>query len=155
MSRVGLQKYVHGSSLACKVETNRISPYPISSKQPRTIWINKSITVIVITTTIQSKSLNVMHIVYFSDKVSVEKLSPFRLYFAVLVDINIATPPPSPASKVHGVIMGPIWCRQDPGGPPCWPHELAIWDLMFEKDISFWAPSQYKDRLIYVWWFPC
>ena len=20
---------------------------------------------------------------------------------------------------------------------------------------STWAPSQYKDRLIYVWWFPC
>ena len=20
---------------------------------------------------------------------------------------------------------------------------------------AFWAPSQYKDRLIYVWWFPC
>ena len=21
--------------------------------------------------------------------------------------------------------MGPIWGRQDPGGPPCWPHELC------------------------------
>ena len=28
-------------------------------------------------------------------------------------------------SKVHGVNMGPIWGRQDPGGPPCWPHELC------------------------------
>ena len=22
-------------------------------------------------------------------------------------------------------------------------------------DVHSWAPSQYKDRLIYVWWFPC
>ena len=21
--------------------------------------------------------------------------------------------------------------------------------------LKYWAPSQYKDRLIYVWWFPC
>ena len=28
-----------------------------------------------------------------------------------------------PDSKVHGVYMGPIWGRQDPGGPPCWSHE--------------------------------
>ena len=27
----------------------------------------------------------------------------------------------------------------------CWVNK--IWTL--------WAPSQYKDRLIYVWWFPC
>ena len=30
-------------------------------------------------------------------------------------------------NKVHGVNMGPIWGRQDPGRPPgwapCWPHE--------------------------------
>ena len=26
-----------------------------------------------------------------------------------------------PDNKVHGVIMGPIWSRQDPGGP----HELC------------------------------
>ena len=32
----------------------------------------------------------------------------------------------NPESKDHGTNMGPIW-----------------------------APSQYKDRLIYVWWFPC
>ena len=39
--------------------------------------------------------------------------------------------------------------------------------LLFDKALAYvdnketikrphdWAPSQYKDRLIYVWWFPC
>ena len=29
-----------------------------------------------------------------------------------------------PDSKIYGADMGPIWGGQDPGGPPCWPHEL-------------------------------
>ena len=32
-----------------------------------------------------------------------------------------------PDSKVHGAKMGPIWCRQDPGGPHVGPMNLAIW----------------------------
>ena len=31
-------------------------------------------------------------------------------------------------SKVHGANMGPIWGRQDPGGPHVGPMNLAIWD---------------------------
>ena len=33
-----------------------------------------------------------------------------------------------PDSKVHGAIMGPIWGRQDPGGPHVGPMNFAIWD---------------------------
>ena len=33
----------------------------------------------------------------------------------------------SPDSKVHGANMGPIWCRQDPGGPHVGPMNFAIW----------------------------
>ena len=33
----------------------------------------------------------------------------------------------SPNSKVHGVSMGPIWGRQDPGGPHVGPMNFAIW----------------------------
>ena len=33
-----------------------------------------------------------------------------------------------PDSKVHGANMGPIWDRQDPGGPHVGPMNLAIWD---------------------------
>ena len=29
--------------------------------------------------------------------------------------------------------------------------EFVIWI----NNLTFWAPSPYKDRLIYVWWFPC
>ena len=33
-----------------------------------------------------------------------------------------------PDSKVHGANMGPIWGRQDPGGPHAGPMNFAIWD---------------------------
>ena len=33
-----------------------------------------------------------------------------------------------PDSKVHGTNMGPIWVRQDPGGPHVGPINLAIWN---------------------------
>ena len=33
-----------------------------------------------------------------------------------------------PDSKVHGANMGPIWGRQDPGGPYVGPMNFAIWD---------------------------
>ena len=32
-----------------------------------------------------------------------------------------------PDSKVHGTNMGPIWGRQDPGGPLVGPINFAIW----------------------------
>ena len=30
-------------------------------------------------------------------------------------------------SKVHGAKMGPIWDRQDPGGPHVGPMNFVIW----------------------------
>ena len=35
-----------------------------------------------------------------------------------------------PDSKVHGANMGPIWGRQDPGGPHVGPMNFAIWDVI-------------------------
>ena len=32
-----------------------------------------------------------------------------------------------PDSKVHGANIGPIWGRQDPGGPYVGPMNFAIW----------------------------
>ena len=32
-----------------------------------------------------------------------------------------------PDSKLHGANMGPIWGRQDPGGPHVGPVNLTIW----------------------------
>ena len=36
-----------------------------------------------------------------------------------------------PDSKVHGANMGPIWNRQDPGGPHVGPVNIAIWDVPY------------------------
>ena len=36
-----------------------------------------------------------------------------------------------PDSKAHGTNMGPIWGRQDPGGPHVGPMNFAIWDVLF------------------------
>ena len=33
-------------------------------------------------------------------------------------------------SKVHGANMGPIWGRQDPGGPHVGPMNFAIWAVV-------------------------
>ena len=42
-----------------------------------------------------------------------------------------------PDSKVHGTNMGPIWGRQDPGGPHVGPMKLAIWDLINAVRVTF------------------
>ena len=36
----------------------------------------------------------------------------------------------TPDSKVHGANMGPIWDRQDPGGPHVGPMNFAVWDVV-------------------------
>ena len=38
-----------------------------------------------------------------------------------------------PNGKAHGANMGPIWGRQDPGGPHVGPMNFAIWDYMYCK----------------------
>ena len=40
-----------------------------------------------------------------------------------------------PDSKVHGANMGPIWGRQDPGGPHIGPMNFAIWGATSSKII--------------------
>ena len=40
-----------------------------------------------------------------------------------------------PDSKVHGANMGPIWGRQDPGGPHVGPVNFAIWDVSHTHDV--------------------
>ena len=42
-------------------------------------------------------------------------------------------------SKVHGANMGPIWGRQDPGGPHVGPKRLVDWDtyLLFNAQIPW------------------
>ena len=41
-----------------------------------------------------------------------------------------------PINKVHGANMGPIWDRQDPGGPHVGPMNFAIWVCYGMKKFS-------------------
>ena len=38
----------------------------------------------------------------------------------------------NPDSKVHGTSMGPIWDRQDPGGPHAGPMKFVIWEHIWQ-----------------------
>ena len=49
-------------------------------------------------------------------------------------------------SKVHGANMGPIWGRQDPGGPPAGPINFAIWEGIHNIDIVL--PVNKNDTII-------
>ena len=42
-----------------------------------------------------------------------------------------------PDNKVHGADMGPIWGRQDPGGPHVGPMNNVIWGLLLQVAIKF------------------
>ena len=42
-----------------------------------------------------------------------------------------------PDSKVHGANMGPIWGRQDPGGPHVGPINFAIWVCLYIFHITY------------------
>ena len=41
-------------------------------------------------------------------------------------------------SKVNGANMGPIWGRQDPGGPHVGPMNFAIWDSWQSRGNNTW-----------------
>ena len=42
-----------------------------------------------------------------------------------------------PDRKVHGANMGPIWDRQDPGGPHVGPMNFAIWGAVYGKPTAY------------------
>ena len=47
----------------------------------------------------------------------------------------------NPDSKVHGANMGPIWGRQDPGGPHVGLMNLAIREVIMDYTvINAWLP---------------
>ena len=49
-----------------------------------------------------------------------------------------------PDSKVHGANMGPIWGRQDPGGPHVGPMNFAIW-------VGAWQYEKYMMLDLQLW----
>ena len=52
-----------------------------------------------------------------------------------------------PDNKVHGASMGPIWGRQDPGGPYIGPMNFSIWDVFARVNIS----AKYRFSLSFHW----
>ena len=56
--------------------------------------------------------------------------------------------PENSDSKVHGANMGPIWGRQDPGGPHVGPMNFAIWGIFF--CISLRSIDR-ADLVVHVW----
>ena len=57
-------------------------------------------------------------------KIDHTKLTEHKLYVMLHMILE------NPDSKVHGANMGPIWGRQDPGGPHVGPMNFAIWDVL-------------------------
>ena len=53
---------------------------------------------------------------------TVRSMCGYNNYTAINLGMGSA-----PDSKVHGANMGPIWGRQDPGGPHVGPMNFAIW----------------------------
>ena len=43
----------------------------------------------------------------------------------------------NPDSKVHGANMGPIWGRQDPGGPHVGPMKFSIWEASVKFESKY------------------
>ena len=72
-------------------------------------------------------------------KYNIHPLQP-RMTFSVIVENNMILmlshlmmyhmTYPIPDNKVHGANMGPIWGRQDPGGPHVRPMNFDIWDIL-------------------------
>ena len=52
-----------------------------------------------------------------------------------------------PDSKVHGASMGPIWGRQDPGGPHVGPMNFAIWDVTLLKCCSIFGQNKLRESI--------
>ena len=63
-----------------------------------------------------------------------------------------------PDRKVHGAIMGPIWGRQDPGGPHVGPMNFAIWVVNYSmcwrdaKQYSIWDEFIFLNKWFFKLW---
>ena len=51
-----------------------------------------------------------------------------------------------PDNKVQRANMGPIWGRQDPGGPHVGPMNLAIWVIMCQQTSGIQRINSTADR---------
>ena len=66
-----------------------------------------------------------------------------------LINISSITP----ESKVHEANMGPIWGRQDPGGPHVGPMNFVIWDFINTQQFSRFISA--SNNHLHPFWIPC
>ena len=64
---------------------------------------------------------------YATNDVSNKHLSPIYTQITGITETYSCTCQCFPDSKVRVANMGPIWGRQDPGGPHVGPMNFAIW----------------------------
>ena len=64
---------------------------------------------------------------------------------SVMTGHLIGVKPLLPDSEVYGANMGPIWGRQDPGGPHVGPMNLAIWACINANLLST-RPQRIRDQ---------
>ena len=71
---------------------------------------------------------HIFSVVEHDQKLDLQILSHLEVwrYFILWIPVFINIPD----NKVHGANMGPIWGRQDPGGPHVGPMNFAIWDIV-------------------------
>ena len=82
-------------------------------------------------TTINEITVKKFHRIWIMGEKVSAKWTPVILSSVTWSDSN------TPDSKVHGANTGPIWGRQDPGGPHVGPMNLAIWDLYIIERRTF------------------
>ena len=79
------------------------------------------------------------------------KLSVQQMVRDSLFPLNLSDET-DPDSKVHGANMGPIWGRQDPGGPHVGPMNFAIWGIHCCADAidQFHKPQNPRMHLFHI-----
>ena len=75
---------------------------------------------------------------------AIRRVGPGFIQNRTTVHVPVATHTHNyPDSKVHGANMGPIWGRQDPGGPHVDRMNFAIWVKVLGREASTWDKDTY------------
>ena len=75
---------------------------------------------------------------------------PYCHFNAGLPNLLKQTTDMLPIGKVHGANMGPIWGRQDPGGPHVGPVNFAIWAILLFATHLFMGDANHTGKLLHT-----
>ena len=113
--------WCHEATGHCLSQYLPISMLPYDVTRPQ--WVNKPLP--------EPMSSKVIAVLHFWEAFSIHHILTLLNYAvgAVIKTWILDHIEHSPDSKVPGAKIGPIWGRQDPGGPHVGPMNLAIWPL--------------------------